>query len=165
MILSDLIPGATYAIDYNGSKGGAPWKGLAIHRGVDVFPGYNPHSLCFSPLGEDGKPDGSEGVFDIEHVKALVPATKALILITSRYDYDGGEIFSSKVVMVPADFDSTADYLRFAKEMLGHPLYAKWVRKDGLPNERYASKVRKLWEDNLSLRFGETKSELDEWNV
>lgn len=109
MKTSDLIPGAVYSINYPGSTRHEPWKGLAIYEGVDQFAGYLPNSLCFSPLDVYGKPDGSEGVFDIEHVSPLGQHQGALNdqlielrrIATKLKLYDGADRITALLEDVP----------------------------------------------------------------
>ena len=64
MTIADLVPDTTYLINH------PDWRGRAIYRGIDAFPGYAPGSLCFDCLGADDKPD-AQGVFDIEQVSTI----------------------------------------------------------------------------------------------
>lgn len=65
MIPSDLIPGATYAIESKDERG-KPWKGLAVYVKPDDTGGYNG-----GPVFEFTCEDGVLGLFHIEEVKAL----------------------------------------------------------------------------------------------
>lgn len=92
-------------------------------------------------------------------------STKALVLLTTRSDYDGGEILSCSVVTVPRWFEPDADYARFILDQRGNPLYGRWYTRKGQLHGRYANAARKVWEANLRMRFGEIESELSEWQT
>lgn len=91
--------------------------------------------------------------------------TKALVLLTTRSDYDGGEILGCRVVMVPLSFDADTDEQAFYPTLRGHPLYGGYFTRKGVLHGRHINRARKVWEDNLSLRFGDTTHEVNEWSV
>jgi len=65
MTISDLIPGATYAIESVDDKG-LPWKGRAVYVGPETSEHYPEGTLEF--ICEDGM----GGMFQIEEVKTLL---------------------------------------------------------------------------------------------
>lgn len=91
--------------------------------------------------------------------------TKALVLLTTRFDYDGGEILGCRVAMVPMAFDAEADEAAFYVNLRGSPLYGGWYTRKGKLHGRYVNKARLVWEANVALRYGDTVVALKEWNV
>ncbi len=85
--IKDLIPGASYHIEYKGPLPHLFYNGNAIFAGIGVFAGYDSDSLCFHCL-TDGKPDGSEGVFELKHITGLASTCELAARIVQAFEKD-----------------------------------------------------------------------------